>query len=46
MQSLQGRLLDLVTRLDALGTRPSLVAAAKALKEARLTGATIARRLC
>jgi uncharacterized NAD(P)/FAD-binding protein YdhS len=37
MQPLRGRLLDLVQRLDRLGTAPSLVALAQALQAAQLT---------
>jgi uncharacterized NAD(P)/FAD-binding protein YdhS/predicted metal-dependent enzyme (double-stranded beta helix superfamily) len=42
MHTLDGRLLDLVKRLDALGPRPPLVETARALQEAQLTPADLA----
>ena len=42
MQPLNGRVLELVTRLDALGPRPSLIDVAQALKGAKLTRADVA----
>jgi uncharacterized NAD(P)/FAD-binding protein YdhS len=41
MPSVNGRLLELVHRLDALGPQPSLVDLAKALKEVKLTLADV-----
>jgi uncharacterized NAD(P)/FAD-binding protein YdhS len=42
MQSLKGRLLELVDQLDALGPGPSLVDIARTLKETRLTLSDVA----
>ncbi len=42
MQTLSGRLLDLVKHLDALGPRPALLDTARALREARLSPADLA----
>ena len=42
MDSLRGRLLDLVQKLEALGPRPSLVHIAQAVESCRLSSADVA----